>query len=86
MQTKNEFTTLNSLKPKDHCIITKLSDTDRLGQRLLDLGIYPGLSVQILRNAPLEDPMEIEINGYFISLRHEEAQAVEVKKQVEETK
>ncbi len=73
--------TLDEMRPREHCTITKLSDSDRLGQRLLDLGIYPGLAVQILRNAPLEDPMEIEINGYFISLRHEEAQSVEVEKQ-----
>lgn len=84
MQTKKP-TTLNELKPNDRCIITKLSDTDKLGQRLLDLGIYPGLSVHILRNAPLENPMEIEINGYFLSLRHEEAQSVEVEKQAEGT-
>ena len=69
------------MKPREHGTITKLSDSDRLGQRLLDLGIYPGLSVTILRNAPLEDPMEIEINGYFLSLRHEEARSVEVEKQ-----
>ncbi len=72
---------LDQMKPREHGTITKLSDSDRLGQRLLDLGIYPGLSVTILRNAPLEDPMEIEINGYFLSLRHEEARSVEVEKQ-----
>ena len=51
---------------------------DRLGQRLLDLGIYPGLELVVLRNAPLEDPMEVEVNGSFLSLRHSEARFVEV--------
>ena len=67
---------LDQMKPREHGTITKLSDSDRLGQRLLDLGIYPGLSVTILRNAPLEDPMEIEINGYFLSAERSEERRV----------
>ncbi len=50
----------------------------KLGQRLMDLGLYPSLEVKIVRNAPLEDPMQIEIDGYNLSLRHEEADHVEI--------
>jgi ferrous iron transport protein A len=49
-----------------------------LGQRLLDMGIFPGLTLRVIRNAPLEDPMQVEIEGYSISLRHEEARFIEV--------
>ena len=70
--------TLDQLKPGSQCIIKKLSIGDRLGQRLMDMGIFPGLSLKVVRNAPLEDPMHVEIDGYAISLRHEEAQYVEV--------
>jgi ferrous iron transport protein A len=42
------------------------------------MGIYPGLQVKVIRNAPLEDPMEIELGGYCLSIRHEEARFVEV--------
>lgn len=70
--------TLNKLKPGNECIIKKLSAKDKLGQRLMDMGIYPGLKLKVIRNAPLDDPMEVEADGYFISLRHEEARFVEV--------
>ena len=70
--------TLDQLKPGSECRIIKLSARDRLGQRLMDMGIYPGLRLKVVRNAPLEDPMEVELEGYFLSLRHQEARFVEV--------
>lgn len=70
--------TLDKLKPGDSGTIKKLSIKDKLGQRLMDMGIYPGLTLKVVRNAPLKDPMEVEIDGYFISLRHEEARFIEV--------
>jgi len=42
------------------------------------MGIYPGAVVEIVRNAPLEDPMEIKMDSSLISLRHVEAGFVEV--------
>lgn len=70
--------TLNELKPGSRCRIKCLSARDKLGQRLLDMGVYPGMQLTVVRNAPLEDPMEVELEGYFVSLRHEEARFVEV--------
>jgi len=70
--------TLDELKPGNECSIKKLSVRDKLGQRLMDMGIYPGLKLKVIRNAPLEDPMEVEVDGYCISLRHEEAHFIEV--------
>ncbi|MDO4767743.1 MAG: FeoA family protein [Pseudomonadota bacterium] len=66
------------MRPGAICTIKNMHAEDRLGQRLLDLGIYPGLELVVLRNAPLEDPMEVEVNGSFLSLRHSEARFVEV--------
>jgi len=70
--------TLDQLKPGSEARIKKLSVRDKLGQRLMDMGVYPGLKLKVLRNAPLEDPMEVELDGYFVSLRHDEARFVEV--------
>jgi ferrous iron transport protein A len=70
--------TLDQLHPGDEGYIKKLSSRDKLGRRLIDMGIYPGLHIKVIRNAPLNDPMEIRLDGYFISLRHEEARFVEV--------
>lgn len=70
--------TLDQLKPGSRCRIKRLSSRDKLGQRLLDMGVYPGSRLKVVRNAPLEDPMEISLEGFFVSLRHDEARFVEV--------
>jgi len=70
--------TLDQLRPGSSARIKRLSARDKLGQRLIDMGVYPGVQLRVIRNAPLEDPMEIELDGYFVSLRHDEARVVEV--------
>jgi ferrous iron transport protein A len=70
--------TLDQMKPGAQGRVTRLSVRDKLGQRLMDMGVYPGLGLKVVRNAPLEDPMEVELDGYFVSLRHDEARFVEV--------
>lgn len=72
--------TLDDIKPGGECLIKKLTASGRLGQRLVDMGVYPGLRLKVIRNAPLENPMEVELDGYYITLRHEEAKFVEVKR------
>ena len=70
--------TLDQLGPGNECRVKKLMVHDQLGQRLLDMGVYPGLTLKVIRNAPLKDPMEVSMGGFFVSLRHDEAKYVEV--------
>ena len=44
----------------------------------MDLGFFPGAKIKVVRNAPLVDPLEIEMEGAFLTLRHEEASFIEV--------
>lgn len=46
--------------------------------RLLDLGFLPGTPVQVIRRAPLGDPVTFEIRGYQLCLRKQDAQHVTV--------
>jgi ferrous iron transport protein A len=71
--------TLDEMKPGRVCEIVDVIADGILGQRLMDMGFVPGTHIHVIRNAPLIDPIEIEIKGYHISLRHSEAKGVEVK-------
>ena len=51
--------TLSGMVPGDTGSVRDLSATGALGQRLMDLGFYPGARVRVVRNAPLVDPVEI---------------------------
>ncbi|NOR05955.1 MAG: iron transporter FeoA [Deltaproteobacteria bacterium] len=70
--------TLDNLRPGSECLVKRLHAQDKLSQRLIDMGVYPGLRMKVIRNAPLEDPMELELDGYSLSIRHAEAKFVEV--------
>jgi ferrous iron transport protein A len=70
--------TLDQIQPGNDCRIIDLFSRDKLGKRLLSMGFFPGLELRVVRNAPLNDPMEIEIGTSFLSLRRHEARYIEV--------
>ncbi|MBI5150282.1 MAG: ferrous iron transport protein A [Candidatus Omnitrophica bacterium] len=47
-------------------------------ERIEEMGVTPGEKVEVVRYAPLGDPIEIKIRGYLLSLRREEADRIEV--------
>jgi len=46
--------------------------------RLEEMGVTPGEKVEIVRFAPLGDPIEIRIRGYLLAMRKEEAALIKV--------
>ena len=47
-------------------------------KRIVEMGFIKGTVVEVLLNAPLQDPVKYKILGYEVSLRHAEAQMVEI--------
>lgn len=50
----------------------------RVTRRLMEMGVIPGVSVQMVKAAPFGDPLEIRVRGYNLALRRNEAETVEV--------
>ncbi len=51
---------------------------DPTSLRLLEMGLTPGVSVRVVATAPLGDPLELELRGYRLSIRRNEAARVAV--------
>jgi ferrous iron transport protein A len=69
--------TLNSLLPGEHGIIERVdSAASSVRQRLLEMGLTKGTDIEIIRFAPMGDPIEISVRGYRLSLRRVEAESV----------
>jgi len=68
--------TLLDLKPGKSGIITKVSGNGRLRHRILDMGMYIGKKITMVKSAPFNDPVEFAMNGNHISLRRAEAQLI----------
>jgi ferrous iron transport protein A len=49
-----------------------------LRRRLLEMGFCNGANVEVIRRAPLGDPIEFRLRGYHLSLREEQAKHVQV--------
>ena len=52
--------------------------TDAISQRLLEMGVVQGTDLKLIGTAPLGDPLELELRGYRLSVRRDEAARVEL--------
>ncbi len=68
---------LADLKKGQTAFIRSFSN-DALSSRLLEMGCLPGETLRLTRTAPLGCPLAIQIAGYELSLRRDEAAAVMV--------
>lgn len=48
--------------------------------RLMEMGLTEGVECRVIRYAPLGDPMEVQLRGYYLSLRKADAEGVLVRK------
>jgi len=71
---------LADLEPGASGIIEEIDASGPEGQRLLDLGFVPRTRIRVMRRAPLGDPIEYELRGYRLCLRHSEAARVRVQR------
>jgi len=71
-------TNLAELQPGRKGKITSIGVTGPLRRRLMDMGVLVGEEVQVLKMAPLGDPIEVRIKSYNLSLRKKEAQVIGV--------
>ncbi len=71
-------TQMNKLKPGQSGRIAFVSGEKAIRKRLLEMGLVPNTLFEVIRVAPLGDPFEIKVRGYFLSLRKEEAKSIEV--------
>ena len=69
---------LSDLKARDKGKVRQISGQGSLKKKLLDMGVIPGCELEVLRVAPLGDPVEVRIKGYNLSLRKEEARCIGV--------
>jgi len=69
--------TLNSLLPGERGTVVRMTAAKpNVRQRLLEMGLIRGTSIELVRVAPMGDPIEVRVKGYRLSLRREEAESV----------
>lgn len=89
MQKACDFNACDHCGPPETCPLNRLGVGCRgfvatvggeveIRRRLLEMGFCNGTCVEVIRRAPLGDPIEFRLRGYHLSLRHEQAGLVHV--------
>lgn len=58
--------------------IARVGGQGALRRRLLDMGLTPGTRVEVVKRAPLGDPIELELRGYSLTLRLDDAAEIQL--------
>ncbi|HOG20397.1 MAG TPA: FeoB small GTPase domain-containing protein, partial [Salinivirgaceae bacterium] len=71
---------LSELKTGETAVIVKIRGYGEFRHRITEMGFVKGKEVYVVKHAPLRDPIEYRVMGYDVSLRHTEADLIEVVK------
>jgi ferrous iron transport protein A len=71
---------LSELRKGDEGIIDRMETNKENLIRLGDMGLGKGIAFRVINFAPLGDPIEIKIRGFYLSIRKTQAKCIRVKK------
>ena len=74
----NHMTTLADIAIGDRVRVEVVGGQGALRQHFLDMGIIPGTVMELVKFAPMGDPMEFLIHGYELTLRKEDASRISI--------
>lgn len=69
---------LKEVKCGQTVTVKKITGVGPVKRRIMDMGITKGCEVFVRKVAPLGDPIEVQVRGYELSLRKEDAEMIEV--------
>jgi len=72
---------LNKLGVGCHGCVVSVGGDSEVRRRLLEMGFCNGAKVEVIRRAPLGDPIEFRLRGYHLSLRADQAQHVQIRQE-----
>lgn len=69
---------LDELESGERGVIAGIDCEPSVVRRLMELGLVPGTDIEMIRRAPLGDPLEVSVRGLHLSLRRSEARWIHV--------
>lgn len=73
------MSSLSNLNVGESGIVHNVIGEGPLRRKIIDMGITPGVNVEVIRSAPFGDPIEIKVRGYSLSIRKSEADIIILK-------
>lgn len=69
---------LRSLKVGQKAVVRSVKASGELGRRIRDMGLVPGVTIEVVGRAPLKDPVALRILDFTLTLRNNEADWITV--------
>ncbi|HEY0018625.1 MAG TPA: FeoA family protein [Longimicrobium sp.] len=69
---------LSELAPGDRGKVVTVAGDAEAARRLMEMGLMRGITVEVVRRAPMGDPLEVKVRGFMLTLRRAEAEHIEV--------
>ena len=69
---------MRQMKDRQTGVIRTIRADGEMGQRLREMGLVPGTEIKIRGRAPLYDPVALQVMGFTLTLRNDEADHIEV--------
>ena len=72
---------LAEIKEKQSAVLTEIGGQGALRQHFLDMGLIPGTTVTLRKIAPMGDPIQIQVRGYELTIRREDARKIDLREE-----
>lgn len=73
--------TINDLTIGESGVISQVGGEGALRLRFLDMGLIPGTTVTLRKIAPMGDPIQIQVRGYELTIRREDARKIDLREE-----
>lgn len=70
--------TINDLQIGEQGNISRVGGEGPLRLRFLDMGLIPGTKVKLQKVAPMGDPIQIQVRGYELTIRRDDAKMIDI--------
>lgn len=74
----HKYMTLTELPKGKNARVVSVNGASRVSRRLMEMGVIPGVGIEVIKMAPFGDPIEIRVRGYSLAMRKSEADGIEV--------
>ncbi len=73
-----KITSLDNVKSGEKCKVICINIEGQIKYRLLDMGIVKNTVIELVKKAPMGDPIQIYVRGYNLSIRKKIAEKIQV--------
>ena len=73
--------TIDDLSIGESGVISQVGGEGALRLRFLDMGLIPGTTVTLRKIAPMGDPIQIQVRGYELTIRREDARKIDLREE-----